>query len=201
MNALEQSTAKDTARISISAVALNELLEGAMTHSGKDKGLPVLNSVILTATEGELVAFATDRFRLIEGKIPLTEGEELGQSILLLDDVKKILTMIKKVKVGEVSISREGDRITASYLDQEVSFRAYDGNPPPYTHLFPTEESVTPLPEVMFNPSFFADYAKIGGKKEGVKITFHGKGKPMTIGLHGERVKWRALLMPMRIVE
>lgn len=201
MNVLEQSTAKDTARISISAVALNELLEGAMTHSGKDKGLPVLNSVILTATEGELVAFATDRFRLIEGKIPLTEGEELGQSILLLDDVKKILTMIKKVKVGEVSISREGDRITASYLDQEVSFRTYDGNPPPYTHLFPTEESVTPLPEVMFNPSFFADYAKIGGKKEGVKITFHGKGKPMTIGLHGERVKWRALLMPMRIVE
>lgn len=201
MNALEQSTAKNTARIYISAVALNELLEGAMTHSGKDKGLPVLNSVILTAAEGELVAFATDRFRLIEGKIPLTEGEELAQSILLLDDVKKILAMIKKVKVGEVLISREGDRITVSYLDQEVSFRAYDGNPPPYTHLFPAEESVTPLPEVMFNPSFFADYAKIGGKKEGVKITFHGKGKPMVIGLHGERVKWRALLMPMRIVE
>lgn len=201
MNVQEENAAKVTAKVSISAVALTELLEGAMTHSGKDKSLPVLNSIIINASEGELLAFATDRFRLIEGKIPLTEGEELAQSILLLDDVKKILAMIKKVKIGEVSISREADRITASCLDQEVSFRAYDGNPPPYSHLFPTEESVTPLPDVMFSPSFFADYAKIGGKREGVKITFHGKGKPMTIGLHGERVKWRGLLMPMRIVE
>lgn len=197
----ENTTAKGTARISISAVALNELLEGAMTHSSKDKSLPVLNSVILKADKENLVAFATDRYRLIEGKIPLTEGQELPLSIILLDDVKKIVAMIKKVKVGEVIITREADRITASYLDQEVSFRAYEGTPPPYDHLFPTGEP-TPLPEIAFNPTFFADYGKISGKSQAiVRVYFHGKNKPIGIGLNGERVTWRALLMPMRVVE
>jgi hypothetical protein len=43
-----------------------------------------------------------------------------------------------------------------------------------------------------------ADYGKIAGKGEGVKIYFYGEGKPMRVRITGDKILWRALLMPMR---
>jgi hypothetical protein len=43
-----------------------------------------------------------------------------------------------------------------------------------------------------------ADYAKIAGKKAGIKIYFTGAGKPMRVRITGDKIIWRALLMPMR---
>jgi hypothetical protein len=51
-----------------------------------------------------------------------------------------------------------------------------------------------------FNPALFADYAKIAGKGNAVRVEFMGKGKPMIIHLPVTKVEWRALLMPMRVI-
>ena len=56
-----------------------------------------------------------------------------------------------------------------------------------------------PLGEIAFNPALFADYGKIAGKGNAVRVEFMGKGKPMMIHLPVTKVEWRALLMPMRV--
>jgi hypothetical protein len=52
---------------------------------------------------------------------------------------------------------------------------------------------------IAINPAYMADYAKIVGKGNAVKLEFRGAGMPIHIGLTGQAVTWRALLMPMRI--
>jgi hypothetical protein len=43
-----------------------------------------------------------------------------------------------------------------------------------------------------------ADYAKIAGKGQAIKIYFTGNNKPMRVRITGDKITWRALLMPMR---
>jgi hypothetical protein len=68
---------------------------------------------------------------------------------------------------------------------------------PPFNDIFDKGE-VTAIDAIAFNPVFFSDYSKIVGKGVQVKVTFNGENKPITIGLVGDKVEWRALLMPMR---
>ena len=76
-----------TDTVEVENAALIELLEGASTHSSKDKSLYSLNSVQLEgAGAGYLVARATDRYRLIEGKIEVEHGQ-LSKSLISLADV------------------------------------------------------------------------------------------------------------------
>jgi hypothetical protein len=46
-----------------------------------------------------------------------------------------------------------------------------------------------------------ADYAKIAGKGEAVKVYFTGEGKPMRVRITSDTINWRALLMPMRYTD
>jgi hypothetical protein len=84
-----------------------------------------------------------------------------------------------------------GSAITIQLLEENY--------PPNFDDLFNKGE-VTPTSKVSFNPAFFADYAKVAGKGNAVTIEFKGEKAPFTIGLKGEKVEWRALLMPMRII-
>jgi DNA polymerase III sliding clamp (beta) subunit (PCNA family) len=56
------------------------------------------------------------------------------------------------------------------------------------------------LGEVAFNPAYFADYAKIAGKGNAVRVEFTGERKPIIVHLPATKVEWRALLMPMRVI-
>lgn len=196
---LENLTRTDT--VTINTQVLRELLEGAATHAGTDKSLPVLNSLLLRGEKGELIAAATDRYRLIEGTIAYDGEGELSATLIQLDDIKKILSMVKgdKSRLTSVSIQRQGDTLTVSHLSQALVFQALDGTYPPYAHLFPSEDQLpAALESIAFNPSLFSDYGKIVGKKGAVKVTFYGEKKPMVIGLTGNAVTWRAMLMPMK---
>lgn len=175
--------------------ALAELLTGAATHAHKGEDLPTLNAVQLWASEGKIYAAATDRYRLIEG---VKEGEgDLDPVLIRLNDIKRIIALVKGEKRRfpvAVTINASGGLVSVAVGGDSLTLNAYDGTFPPYTHLFPSGESV-PLAAINFNPALFADYAKIAGKGQPVGVRFYGEGKPMGIEL-GEG--WRALLMPMR---
>jgi DNA polymerase III sliding clamp (beta) subunit (PCNA family) len=64
-----------TDTIEVESKALIELLEGALTHSSKDKSLRSLYSVQLESVSGYLLARSTDRYRLIEGRIEIESGD------------------------------------------------------------------------------------------------------------------------------
>ena len=192
----EGESVSDT--VELKSKALLELLEGASTNAGKDKSLPTLNAVLIESAGGYLMATATDRYRLIEGKIEVESGE-LTRGLVSLADIKRISALVKENKSGLVTLNRIGDLLTVSVLEGSLTVTLLDGTFPPTAHLLDAVES-DPLPvsSMAFNPALFADYSKIVGKGQAVKVYFGGEGKPMRMRLTGDAVEWRALLMPMR---
>jgi len=195
----ETKVVTDTVELGNSALV--ELLEGASTHSSKDKSLYALNSVQLEGEgAGYLVARATDRYRLIEGKIEVEHGQ-LSKSLLSLSDVKRVIELCKSNKLSRVTLNRIGDLLTVSVSGSSITVQLLDANYPASFEDLLSKSEREPLGEVAFNPALFADYAKIAGKGNPVRVEFMGKGKPMMIHLPITKVEWRALLMPMRYVD
>ncbi len=202
MSTIEQTREVEGAGVSyaleVEGESLRELLEGAITHAHKDKDLPALNAVMLEGEGGYLTARATDRYRLIVGKIEVIEGE-ISPSLVSLSDIKRIVALSKDYKLsGRVSLNRIGDLLTVSVNGNSITLTIVEANYPTFDDIFNKGE-VTALDTIAFNPVFFSDYSKIVGKGVQVKVTFNGENKPITIGLVGDKVEWRALLMPMRI--
>lgn len=184
--------------IEVAGESLLTLLEGVSTHAGKDKSLPVLNSVEIEGEGGLLVARATDRYRLIEGSTGSLDGS-LDKALVSLEDIKRIITLLKAHKAHRIGLTRIGNALTVSALGDSVTFTLREGTFPPTSELFTKSEGEPVAVEgVAFNPALMADYAKIAGKGEGIKIYFTGEGKPMRVRITGDDVTWRALLMPMR---
>lgn len=198
MTTLERETATDT--LSVSAMAVIELLEGAITHADKGKtALRALSSVQIAGDSGRLTARATDRYRAIEGTIE-GDGGDLAASLISLDDVKRVISLAKDSKAALLTFTRVANLLTVSVSGSAITIQLLEENyPPSFDDLFNKGE-VTALSKVSFNPAFFADYAKVAGKGAPVTIEFKGEKMPMTIGLAGDKVTWRALLMPMRII-
>ena len=189
-----------TDTVELSNGALVELLEGASTHADKGaNALHALNSVQLEgAGAGYLVARATDRYRLIEGKIEVEHGQ-LSKSLLSLSDVKRVIELAKSNKLSKVTLNRIGDLLTVSVSGSSITVQLLDANYPATFDDLLNKSEREPLGEIAFNPALFADYGKIAGKGSPVRVEFTGKGKPMVIHLPITKVEWRALLMPMRV--
>jgi DNA polymerase III sliding clamp (beta) subunit (PCNA family) len=195
-----QETKSVTDTVELENSALVELLEGASTHSSKDKSLYALNSVQLEGEgAGYLVARATDRYRLIEGKIEVEHGQ-LSKSLLSLSDVKRVIELAKSNKVSRVTLNRIGDLLTVSVSGSSITVQLLEANYPATFNDLLNKSEREPLGEIAFNPALFADYAKIAGKGNAVRVEFMGKGKPIIIHLPVTKVEWRALLMPMRTI-
>ena len=121
--------------LEIAGDVLLTLLEGVSTHAGRDKSLPTLNAVQIEGNGGQLVARATDRYRLIEGSARSLDGS-LDQALIALDDVKRIITLVKDHKSNLVSITRLGNALTVSSLGDSLNLMLRDGTFPPTEELF-----------------------------------------------------------------
>ena len=202
MSTIEQTRAVEGAGVSyaleVEGESLRELLEGAITHAHKDKDLLALNAVMLEGEGGYLTARATDRYRLIVGKIEVREGE-LTASLVSLNDIKRIVALAKEGKISnKVTFNRIGDLLTVSVNGSAITLTIVEAHYPPSFDDLLNKGEVTALDTIAFNPAYFSDYSKIVGKGVQVKVTFKGENMPITIGLVGDKVEWRALLMPMR---
>jgi len=196
---LENKSVTDS--VEVENAALVELLEGAITHADKGtNALHALNSVQLESEgAGYLVARATDRYRLIEGKIEVEHGQ-LSPSLISLEDTKRIIALVKGNKLSRVSFNRIGDLITVSVTGSSITVQILEANYPKTFDDLLNKSEREPLGEIAFNPALFADYGKIAGKGNAVRVEFTGKGKPIIIHLPVTKVEWRALLMPMRVI-
>jgi len=192
-----------TAGESLNAIELEgglllELLEGVSSHASKDKGFPMLNAVEVEGGGGLFTARATDRYRLIEGQARALEGS-LDKALISLEDVKRIIALVKAHKAHRIGLNRLGNALTVSALGDSLTVTLLEGELPPVEHLFKASEGEPVAVEgIALNPAFFTDYAKIAGKGAAIKIYFTGDNKPMRVRITSDTIVWRALLMPMR---
>lgn len=187
--------------VEVEGETLLELLEGVSSHASKDKSLRTLNAVQIEGEGGDLIIRATDRYRLIEGALRYREGE-LEASLVSLEDIKKVITLLKSHKANLINLTRIGDALTVSALGDAITFTLVDANYPPMQQLLEdSEKEPVEVTSMAFNPAFMADYAKIAGKGAAIKVYFTGENKPMRVRITGDKITWRALLMPMRYVD
>jgi hypothetical protein len=199
----DKVTTVDLNYLEVEGAVLLELLEGVSTHASKDKGLTVLNALQIQGKGGQLIARATDRYRLLEGSVKALDGQ-LFPTLISLEDIKRLITLAKAHKAHLISLSRMNNLLTVSALGDSITFGIVEGRYPDTAHLLdqplnPSGSDLGVTDTVAFNPAFFADYAKIAGKGAPVTITFTGKGKIMLIGIKSDTVAWRGALMPMRV--
>lgn len=194
-------TATSLNYLELDGVNLLELLEGVITHASKDKNLYTLNAVQIESDGGLFIARATDRYRLIEGSIKALDGN-LDPAVISLDDTKRIIALVKSHKANLINLTRAGNALSVSSLGDSLTVTLLDVNYPPMNDLLANSESDPVAVEGMaFNPAFMADYAKIAGKGNAVKVYFAGENKPMRVKITGDAITWRALLMPMKYAE
>lgn len=193
-------------RVRVKPADLEEILSGAATHAHKKDDLASLNGVKIWIKDNRLTVTATDRYRLIEGSLTLEDdGAIFEDSLISLASVKQILDLLKGNKWHEITLTRREDRLEVTLRDISITLPIVTwGNFPSADNLFDAAENVTD-PDLgsgyCFNPAFFADYAKIVGKGNGVQILPAAKNKPYRVILKSNKVIWRALLMPMKVKE
>ena len=187
------------------AAILDNLLAGAILATDKDKSITARNCVMLEVKDMELIAAATDRYRIHEGRAIMPDTE-FSRVMITRDDVTKIRAFLKdKVKQrspgsGDITLTvDENDLITVSDIfHNSVTCRGQLATFPPYEHLIPTEFNATDT--VGINPSFLADLAKIPGvgKNSPMILKLNGVNKPLLAEVSGD-VSWRVLIMPMKV--
>jgi DNA polymerase III sliding clamp (beta) subunit (PCNA family) len=111
-----------------------------------------------------------------------------------------VISLAKDNRYGSITLTRVGDLLTVSINGSAITLQLLSENYPKTFNDLLNEEKRDNLGVISFNPSFMADYAKIVGKGKAIKVEFIGENKPMIVILTGEKVEWKALLMPMRII-
>ena len=198
---METLTKTDT-NVFIQAQDLAQLFTGVLPFTGGKDDPIVLNSVLIVANSRTLSATATDRYRLTSGSIELEQTAEF-KALVSAADIKRMLDLIKPIKAGAITLAFNNDNLELRTHLGQIACQLVDATFPPFEHLFQFPAAADPITQISFNPSFFADYAKITGKRGGVLIKFHATNKAMEIAFNGrlalDRVTWRCLLMPMKV--
>ena len=191
-------TATSLNQVELSGANLLELLEGVITHVSKDNALHTLNAVQVEGSGGGFIARATDRFRLIEGSIYCLNGN-LDTAVISLEDTKRVISLVKSHKANLIQFNRAGNILTVSSLGDSLAVTLLEVNYPSMQELLEKSEGdPVSIDGMAFNPAFMADYTKIAGKGNAIKIYFNGENKPMRVRITGDYIIWRALLMPMK---
>ena len=188
-------------KVTLSAAVLYDLLTGAAIAADSAKDAQTrLGAVYLVAEGNKLTAAATDRYRLVEGVAELDAGT-LSASCLTLQDVKRILTVLKpyiKITGNAATVEKEGYSLTVTVNGDYVLAHSLDYSLPDYAHMI--SDDYSPVPSVALNLSLLASMDKIPhDSSEPVTFGFTGAGKAIQIRMAHDSIKWRALLMPMRV--
>lgn len=199
MDTLTRETTLQT--ITAPAKDIADLLTGAATAADKGKmALDALAAVYLSATGGTITACASDRYRLVAGELAGEGESELSPSAIRLSDLKNILAAIKGEKSArEITFTRAGDSLSVAIGGTSLTIQLGTGTFPPFKHLIPSESVA--VEGISFNPAFMADFSKVPTSNKGgtmLTMQFSGERKPIKVTIPHDKIKWEALLMPMR---
>lgn len=199
MDTIERESTLES--VTVNAADIADLLTGASVAADKGKSaIDSLAAVYLSATGGTITAAASDRYRLIAGELA-GEGE-LSVSGIRLSDLKAILAAIKSERVSrEITLTRAGDSLSVAIGGTSLTIASNTGKFPDYKHLIPSE--IVAVEGISFNPAFMADFAKVPcSNMAGTMLTaqFSGERKPIKVTIPHDKIKWAALLMPIRTI-
>lgn len=168
-----------TSTIHLKASELHQLLAPVVPLAGRDDLLPILKAVSLTVRDGEVLAVATDRYRVGLCRQPLPaehEGDALTQAgdwsaLVALEDVQLVLRLFKAnrtddalltltVASGGQTLTVERTHASTMYADVRVVAHLVDGTYPKLGGIFAAILEAPPALRfpVTVNPQFLNDF-------------------------------------------
>ncbi|MBV9349911.1 MAG: DNA polymerase III subunit beta [Patescibacteria group bacterium] len=134
---LPQVKKGEGSEIMIPAHTLGATLRSVAFSASTSSVKPELSSVCLSLEKGELVAAATDSFRLAEVRVPLKTKNSFGPTLLPARNINDILRTLEaedevEIRIGENQISLVSDFAT-------LTSRTIDGSFPDYQSIIPRE--------------------------------------------------------------
>ena len=128
----------------VGASELSEALSMVLPFTATDDNRPALQCVNFVAKEGKLTMVSADGFRLALIGLDYDDGE--GQALINRDDLKGIISALKRAKRARVTFEPSGESLDGMSLiiDTELiryKYFGWDGNYPDYEKLIPTDFS------------------------------------------------------------
>lgn len=197
----------------IPAYVLRDALTGALMGVSTDRTLPIFQHIKIL-TNGDIVEFiSTDRFILVTGAITPLDAYNTRENwadidgLIHADTAKRIIAALKTVPKSNknllVTLTLSGNTVTLAGLQDNVTVSGafVDSNIfPKHEFLFPDASLSGIDTPIGLNPNYLARLAKIPSDNETPMIlTLHGKNKPVLAELPHDAIKWRVLIMPVRI--
>ena len=187
--------------LTIKPALLNDLLTGALVAT--DKAAPNgLVSVLLVSDGQTLTATATDRYRLITGKVAVTGGA--FTALVSAADITRLIKLSKD-QAGDwgadLTLSLIGDLFTVSGIGSTITAKVMDAKFPPYEQLFTRKSAPVENSGIVIglNSKLLATFDKVPHTKgEPMTLDLVSAQEPVLIKISHAAITWRAILMPMR---
>lgn len=190
-------------KINLPAGDLLDLLSGAIIATGKDRTLPTLTGICLVSDGESLTATATDRYRLITGKVKAVGSP--FTALLQNTDAAKVITALKPIAKRQdprtISLELGTNELLVVTPESTFTFHLLDETFPPFEQLLAIEPADSS--KMAFNCQFLGELWKIPGAGKDVPVifTFHGNSKLATFTVAHDSIEWRGGIMPMRYTE
>lgn len=195
--------------LSIGKGDLTDLLNGALVGADKSKSaISRLGSVYISYGGGELAVKATDRYSLVIGRLHIGYDHKLDEIQILVNDVKRILTLMKEDKSHKdspITLARIGDVLTVHNANSSITIQLMGESFPPVDSIFKT---FAPIDSLSLNASYLGAFAKIPSSSkdsqiflEFTTVTVAGTTVPgaIKIKVPHDTITWECALMPMRV--
>lgn len=115
--------------IELTREGLHRLLKPASLFTSTEGMVPIIGCVLIEGHGSNARAVATDRFSAAVTKTEALRVDEDFRALIHRDDVKQLLSMMKKTGSDSrlpVTLSVEGEQLTASSFSVSATFRLHD---------------------------------------------------------------------------
>jgi DNA polymerase III subunit beta len=129
---------EDPKEVRVSASALTHVLKSTMSYTSTSTIKPELASVFVYIDGTELVAAATDSFRLAEKRVGGLSNTEFEPFLIPARSVQDLLHVLEGEK-GDVLIARNNHQFAIVRSGIYATFRLTQGNFPAYEQVIPKE--------------------------------------------------------------
>ena len=194
----------------IGAAELSEALSKVLPFTSKEDTRPVLQCVSFEAKEGKLTIVAADGFRLSVVALDCDDLE--GKALIGRDDLRGVISALRKAKRARVSLIKRGDKLDGYDLiiDTELiryKLLSYDGDYPDWPKLIPdtfatfahldtieAAKAVNSLKALSEGKDYPIDITIAGGKltfsnpddKGQTEVSADTTGEPLKVRLQGQ---------------
>ncbi len=184
---------------SLSSQELKQALTQVVFAVSTNQTQPEISGVLFKTEGGVLKIAATDRYRLAEKKLNLSENPNLPHSLILPQ--KTIIELSRNIgtQEGQVQIAVNETQISFTLNNTQIVSRLIDGEYPPYEQIIPSEFTTT----ITTNRQALVNGLRAGGvfsqNNASVKVEYDSSAQALVLHTESGELGKSVVELPSRV--